>query len=512
MTRPPRSGWQSLAVVACALGMACKESMVTAPIVVALFDRTFLFDSFEEAWRVRRRLYLGLAATWLLLIALLAQGPRPHSAGFSSGVSPLTYLLNQPGVIGRYLSLAVWPRSLVLLYGPPGQVTWLEALPSLVLILGLLALTIVAIWRWPKLGFLAACFWITLAPASSIVPIATEVAAERRMYLPLADLIVLATIGVARLLGVARDALPTRGSAPLVTFTAAVLVSTVSAAWASATVARNEEYSTPIAMARTVLERHPVPFSHLTLGRALLDAGERHPAMMHLEQALPLPGARFTLGMALLQGDRVNEGVAHLRAFVADQKPFLHEVVVARMAMGQLLMDQERWALAEREFRLILEALPGNPVAEHLLAEALFAQGLWEESLVHYRLYFGDVSNDAGALNNFGIALASTRQYAEAKAAFRRALEIDPANAPAERNLAAVLLGDRDFDEALAHAQRAVALQPENAGSHELLGRIWLSFGRLNEAEEQFNRALSLDPSLSDARDELELLAKSRLR
>ena len=38
-------------------------------------------------------------------------------------------------------------------------------------------------------GFLGAWFWITLAPTSTIVPIATEVAAERRMYLPLAALV-----------------------------------------------------------------------------------------------------------------------------------------------------------------------------------------------------------------------------------------------------------------------------------------------------------------------------------
>ena len=511
MTRVPRSGWQSLAVLSCALGMACKESMVTAPLVVALFDRIFLFDSFGEAWRVRRRFYLALAATWLLLIALLATGPRPHSAGFSSGVSPLTYLLNQPEAITRYLSLAVWPRSLVLLYGPPREVGWREALPYAVLILFLLALTIAALRRWPKLGFLGLWFWITLAPTSSLVPIATEVAAERRMYLPLAALVVLITIGGARLFAGARDRLPpTRRSARLVTLAAAFLVSTVSAALASVTIGRNEEYSTPVVMARTILERHPTPFAHLMLGRALLDAGERREAMMHVEQALPTPGARFTLGMELLQEHQVTEGIAQLRAFVADRAPFLEDVIQARSAMGNALMDQERWALAEREFRLILEILPGDVVAEHLLAEALFAQGLWEEAIVHYRAYFLHASNDAGALNNFGVALASTRQYGDAQAAFRRALEIDASNAPAERNLAVLLMGSREFDEALLHAQRAVALQPHDAGSHELLGRIWLSFGRLKEAEEQFTRALRIDPSSTVVRDELESLAKSR--
>ena len=94
--------WQAIAVAASALGMGCKESMVTAPIMVALFDRVFLFDSFPQAFRARWRLYAGLAATWLILAGLTASGPRRRSAGFSSGVAAWTYLLNQERMVTRY--------------------------------------------------------------------------------------------------------------------------------------------------------------------------------------------------------------------------------------------------------------------------------------------------------------------------------------------------------------------------------------------------------------------------
>ena len=49
---------------ACLLGMATKEVMATAPVIVLLYDRTFLAGSFREAWRRRYGLYLALAATW----------------------------------------------------------------------------------------------------------------------------------------------------------------------------------------------------------------------------------------------------------------------------------------------------------------------------------------------------------------------------------------------------------------------------------------------------------------
>ena len=80
--------WQTRAWVLCALGMACKELMALAPVMVALYDRTFLFASWREAWRAREGLYIKLAAAWLLLGALMATGARSSSVGFSLGVSP----------------------------------------------------------------------------------------------------------------------------------------------------------------------------------------------------------------------------------------------------------------------------------------------------------------------------------------------------------------------------------------------------------------------------------------
>jgi protein O-mannosyl-transferase len=62
-------------------------------------------------------------------------------------------------------------------------------------VVALLGATIAALIRRPPLGFLGASFFITLAPTSSVVPIATEVGAERRMYLPLIPLVVLAVVG-----------------------------------------------------------------------------------------------------------------------------------------------------------------------------------------------------------------------------------------------------------------------------------------------------------------------------
>ena len=502
--------WQAVAVCSCALGMTCKETMVTAPLLVVLFDRVFLFDSLRQAWQARRGLYVGLGLTWLILAALLATGPRPHSAGFFTGLSPWAYLLNQAPVLTRYLELVFWPRSLVLLYGWPQHMTLADVFPQALFVVGLLVLTGLALRTRPMWGFLGAWVWITLAPTSSIVPIATEVAAERRMYLPLAGLITLGVLCVVWIWNAVKTDWPlwTKGGR-VVPVTAVLVVGMVSVGLASGTVARNREYASPVVMARTVLERYPTPVAHLSLGRALLDAGDREEGMQHVRHALPgVPAAHVTLGLQLLIDGNTIEALEHLQAFVRDQPPFLADTIIARSAMGHVFLQQERWPEAAEEFRTILQTLPDNAVAQSSLADAELALGLWEPASRHYLAYLEHAPHDAGALSNLGIALGSLGALAEARTAFERALAADPNHAPAHHNLAGVLLREFDFAQALPHAQRAVALQPNDASGHELLGRIFLKHGRLWEAEAQFRLAIQLNPESTALRDELKLLRK----
>jgi hypothetical protein len=135
-------------------------------------------------------------ATWVVLAALNWSGPRSGVVGFSTGVHPWTYLLNQTLVITHYLRLAAWPRSLVVFYGWPVPLTLGDVLPYALVIVGLLLVTTVAWIRRPAVAFAGVWFFITLAPTSSVLPISTEVGAERRMYVPLMAVAVLTVVGV----------------------------------------------------------------------------------------------------------------------------------------------------------------------------------------------------------------------------------------------------------------------------------------------------------------------------
>ena len=187
--------WYVGSVVACALGVATKEVIVTAPLVILFYDRIFLGRSFGEIRKRRTGLYAGLFANWGWLVILMrsSQG-RSNTAGFGLGMSSWDYAMTQFGFIVRYLRLCFWPNPLVFDYGDPIARTPMEIIPYAVIILVLLIAVTVSLYVRPWIGFLGLSFFLILSPTSSIVPLVTQTAAEHRMYLPLSTVVVLFVI------------------------------------------------------------------------------------------------------------------------------------------------------------------------------------------------------------------------------------------------------------------------------------------------------------------------------
>jgi tetratricopeptide (TPR) repeat protein len=490
--------WTVAAIVSCALGVGCKESMATAPVAVMLYDRVFMYASWKDAFTRRRLLYAGLIATWIPLAFVVASGPRVHSAGFRAGVDAWTYLVNQAVMIVRYLRLAVWPQSLVLAYGPPQPLSVGAVVPQAAMVLALLAMTGVALARRPALGFLGAWFFLTLAPASTIVPVATEVGAERRMYLPLAGLVVLAVVAVG-------PRLHKRA--------AAVLLAVLCAALAARTILRAQEYRSSITMAQTVLDRWPNGFAHALVGVELANVGRHDEALTHLrEGALSYSPAHYHLGRDLFDRGRTAEALPELEQFVREN-PEMLEAVRARTMIGRALMQQHRYTEAEEQFRMVLSmAAPSSDAhitATGFLGDALFGQADFRHAIDQFRVFLAARPNDAGGQTHFAIALASTGQMDEATRAFRRAVELNPSDATARQNLASHLFNLGQLDAAAAEAAEIVKIKPDHAGAHDLLGRVYGSQGRLADARAELERAVQIDPGNPQIREDFEILRRA---
>ena len=109
--------WQCLAVLSCLLGMASKEVMVSAPLMVYLYDAVFLSGSFLKPMERRPIFYACLLLTWILLIYLAVKsGGRDGTAGFFNryDIGVFDYLQTQCYAIVHYIQLSLLPYPLIV--------------------------------------------------------------------------------------------------------------------------------------------------------------------------------------------------------------------------------------------------------------------------------------------------------------------------------------------------------------------------------------------------------------
>jgi Flp pilus assembly protein TadD len=417
--------WEAVAVLSCAAGMASKETMVVAPVVVLLYDRLVAFGSWSAAWRQRRRLYIGLASTWVVLAALAMTAPRTMSAGFTAHDADVwTYLLNQTMVIPHYLRLVVWPDALAVYYGWPLPLSLGEVWPQALFVVGLLGLTGVACVRWPKAGFLLACVFLTLAPTSSIIPITTEVGAERRMYLALIALVTLAVLAWRH----------SRLRSMQAVSVAAVAL--VTGAFTARTVDRNADYKSALTLAETALASWPSPAAHSVLGTELANAGRYVEAERHLREAsATFPPAQYYLATVLDQQGQTEEAIMHFRAFIAGQPQGLDQVRLARGLLANIYMRRQQWAEATDQYRAMLAASPDDMQTLSMLANMLVRQQMFPEAIRHYERYLRQAPQDTQAIGGLAIALSSVGRLDEAIVLFQRVVALEPANERARANL-----------------------------------------------------------------------------
>ena len=412
----------------CVLGMLSKEVMVSAPLIVFLYDRTFVAGSFAEAWRRRRALHLGLAGTWLILLVLRLAAPgRGGTGGFGLGMSPWHYALTQCRALVLYLRLSFWPHPLILDYGD-SVVRQLGAVwPQGLAVLALLAATGLALWRRPALGFAGACFFAILAPSSSFLPLVTQTIAEHRMYLPLAAVLSVAVCGL-RAAGGALRRESARPMAGALAATAVVL--------GLATARRNHDYQSGVSIwADTAAKLPGNPRAHDNLANALLEVNRRPEAIAEYETALRIDPqdvqAHYNLGNELLASGELAGAIEHYRAALHTFPSF----VLAHDNLGDALLRSGRLAEAIEQYAEAVQSNPAHPGAHYNLANALAKGGRLTAAIGEYEAALRLAPDMADAHFNLALALVRAGRREDAMEQYRIVLRLNPADADARRNL-----------------------------------------------------------------------------
>ena len=477
--------WMAAAAVSAWLAVMSKEVALLLPLVVAGWDRVYVFPSLRAAWQARWRLYVAMASSWLVFAFI---GRAVYGDAGDVRVSPLGYALNQGPIVLGYLWLSIWPRSLVFDYGLPQALTLAQVWPSLLAILALLVGVAWLLWRRPKIGFWAAWVFVLLAPSSSIVPISTEVGAERRMYLPLIGIVVLLVVGASALLQRLGRSPVTIRRASLTAAAVAVLVLAI------VSVRRNQDYASGLAIWQTVVERRPHWRAYEHYAIQLNDAGRVDEHIAYLRLAAPESrDSRHALAAALLEKGEVADAISRFRDLIRE-RPDGSDIPLVRAELAQALTQSGDLAGAVEQYSAIKSLQPDRPRNRVALAIALEDAGDIDAAIAEYRGALALSGDDPVALARLGALLHRRGDRSESAALLERADKIDPRLPGVKLALAQQLLERGDFSRSEAYARAAVSLVPGNVAAHNMLGAALASQGRLAAAAAEFSEALRLNP------------------
>jgi len=559
-----RAAWVVLATLVCTAGMACKEVMVSAPVAVLLLDRTFIAGSFVTAWRRSWPLYLGLSASWALLLALNIGGPRSESAGFHFDVPLYAWWFTQTKVLLMYLKLVVWPWPLVIHYDMPYLETIGAAWPYLLPVAALALATLYLLWRNTKTGLLMGLAFMIISP-TLVVPIVTEIAAERRMYLSLAAILPLLVIGGyvgmqrAMLYFAARTSIVPSKKWRLALPTGCVFVLVAALGLLSAR--RLKAYDTQLAIwqdaalnqpnnelvldnlgfeliriGRTqeaikhyegVLRQLPKSFkSHTQMGVALANAGRFSEAIEHHKQAVELePGfgkAHHNWGGTLLmmgqrdgfQPGQLDEVIAHEREAIQINSKNIDAYY--NLGLASLLARREEDAIKSFSQGLALSALDqrawfGLSLALDNLAKRSTAETRQRKSPI-------DDSDYAEALNRTGLMFLKQTQTDKGVQQLTAEFHLDQKLAGAHNALADLFIeraerfgaegrndeARSDLRAAAEYYAAAAQLRPDYTKALNSLGAVLMKLGETDQAIPYFEEAVRQRPEYADAKNNLD--------
>lgn len=267
--------WQAGAWFVAAL--LSKEECAAFPAFLAILD--------PKKWRpAAAMITMSLVAALRVVYAASVTPGAPIAQ--QAGIGPIQYLQTQGVVILRYLRMVVLPWGFTPDPDIPVPPLWLGAVAWI----AVAAVAALAIGRWQREGRWMIAMLVLLLPSSSLFP-AADVAADRRMYLPL-----IALAGAAGLL-------LTRLPRPALAL-ALVLFGSVS-------IARTHVWMSDERLWRDAVDKAPGKLRpRLQLARALPPA-DALPVLAEARRIAPdVPEVAAQTGAALMAGGRPGEALA----------------------------------------------------------------------------------------------------------------------------------------------------------------------------------------------------------
>lgn len=419
--------WEVLCVASCSLGMLSKEVMVTAPLVIFWYDRVFIAASWDNMKSKKSLIYLPLMASWLILYALIqSQSKKWDGIFIENEPSGLHYLFTQAEVIPYYIRLLLIPHPLCFEYEWPIQESFTAVILPGLFVVAMVVATFWAMIKRPGIGFLAGCFFLILAPTSTIKPI-FQPANEHRLYLPAVAFVALVVFCVFELLEKYKKKLPVMKAKKL-SKTVLIVLCSVIVVFVFTTRERTKVYSSMISLWKDTVEKAP-------------------------QNAI----ARQQLGAGYEMSEDYKTAAEHFRV-KTELEPDDYLGWKSLGGMENLLGNHE---VAEKHLRRALSIVPDSMEVYMLLAESFEERDMKKEAIAAYKKAM-EIEPERAMLHRlYAIALMKDEQFEEAEVEFKNSIEIDPSRSELFDSYAFFLAQQGRTEEAITQIIKSRQIDPK---------------------------------------------------
>jgi len=482
------AGFYAAAFVAAIVGMFSKETALTLPFAVILYEMFFFRGGRKTIWVI-----IGLSATIFLLIPVFLAGRGLISLTIEDAVPATQYLLTQPRVWLTYLRLLILPINQNLDYDFALSRSLLDASTLLSMgVLGLLAFFAGKLFRKKRLlSFCFFWFFLTLLPESSILPM-PDVIYEHRLYLPMVGLSVLVALLIYEFSKTWRSA------------TLATLLVGLIGILGLATRERNKVWSDNILLWTDVISKSPDKArGYNNRGKAFIDKNMLDAALLDLNHALVL---------APSFGDAYNNrgNVYLLRGeydkAIAEYQNALRVGISLGTKVDQVFYNLGTAYIGRRDFVKAIEylnhAMSANPIEPtYLYNRALAYSELNEEkrSLADYDRALRLNPRYVKAYNNRGLLLEQMGDLDAALSDISEAIRLDPTFHIALVNRARILSSKGEYEKSVLDYAQAITQVPSSAELYNRRGMVYLKIGSFDKALQDLQNAVRLDSRFREA-------------
>jgi tetratricopeptide (TPR) repeat protein len=232
----------------------------------------------------------------------------------------------------------------------------------------------------------------------------------------------------------------------------------------------------------------------ILLAKAQVSLGDYGSAQKFSVRAIELDStnteAQIVYARVLTQFQGLETGVLYLKDLISK----FSYTIDFRLALADLLREQERASQAQKIYEQLVDADPRNRKARIGLGQSYQAQAMFDKALKQYLSASVTDPSDVEGLFRAGLLYIDIRKYSDAIVQLKRALTVNPLYPRLHHYIGQAYYQNGDYEHALSSALEERKINPNLADSYILAADIYAASKQFQKCAGEYQQAIKLRP------------------